>query len=107
MSRVSNENLEILIEGLEEYKKAGVKDDWVLSDGVTVEPLSVLQELKELRDARFQYDDHVEIILAEVIDELYIRYKPKFAGKPHHLGSFKEGIKAFFHQRLVGNQSKQ
>ena len=46
---ISNEDLEILIAGLEEYKKSGVHDPWVLSDGREIEPLDVLKELLEFR----------------------------------------------------------
>lgn len=48
--KVSDENLEILIEGLEEYKSQGVFDPWVLEDGTIVEPLHVLKELQDLRE---------------------------------------------------------
>jgi hypothetical protein len=44
-----------------------------------------------------------EIILAEVIDDLYIKYKPDFCdykNRTHKLGWFKEQIKAEFHNRL-------
>lgn len=48
--KVSDENLEILIEGLEEYKAKGVFDPWVLEDGTIIEPLDVLKELQDLRE---------------------------------------------------------
>lgn len=48
--KVSDENLEILIEGLEEYKSQGVFDPWVLDDGSVIEPLHVLKELRDLRE---------------------------------------------------------
>lgn len=54
MAAVSDKHLEILISGLEDYKKAGVIDPWVLKIEdviVTIEPLDVLTELKELREA--------------------------------------------------------
>ena len=47
--KVSNENLDILVSGLQEYKVNGVTDPWVLDDGTIIEPLDVLIELKELR----------------------------------------------------------
>ena len=46
---LSNKDLDILIEGLQEYKNQGVIDPWVLSDGTKIEPLDILIELKELR----------------------------------------------------------
>lgn len=50
MKRVSDVDLDILIEGLEWYKKKGVIDPWVINDGKTfIEPLDVLKELRELR----------------------------------------------------------
>lgn len=49
MKKVSDKNLAILIEGLQEYKKDGVIDPWVLGDGTIIEPLNILIELKELR----------------------------------------------------------
>lgn len=43
-----------------------------------------------------------EIILAEVIDILYMQYKSDFCGKgvPHSLGFFKEKVKSDFHYKL-------
>lgn len=51
MKRVSNEQLGVLIEGLHSYRDAGVIDPWVLEDGTIIEPLAVLEELQELREA--------------------------------------------------------
>jgi len=51
MSRVSDENLSILIEGLKEYKEQGVIDPWILGNGETVQPLDVLIELQQCRDS--------------------------------------------------------
>ena len=44
-----------------------------------------------------------EIILAEVIDTLYLQYKTDFCGegRPHRLGFFKEKVKAAFHCELI------
>lgn len=50
MSHVSDQNLQILIDGLSSYKKQGVVDPWVLEDGTIIEPLDVLLELQELRN---------------------------------------------------------
>jgi len=47
--RISDEILNILIEGLQEYKKEGVNDPWILEGGIRIEPLDVLIELRELR----------------------------------------------------------
>lgn len=47
--RITNTDLNALIEGLAEYKDHGVIDPWILSDGTTIEPLDILVELKELR----------------------------------------------------------
>jgi hypothetical protein len=45
--------------------------------------------------------EQAEIILAEVIDDLYLAMKKNFCGgKPHKLGYFKELIKANFHKKL-------
>lgn len=49
MGKVSDENLAILIDGLAQYKQAGIVDPWVLDDGTMVEPLDILIELQELR----------------------------------------------------------
>lgn len=48
-SKISGPDLDALIEGLKEYKRRGVVDPWVLSDGTTIEPLDALEELRELR----------------------------------------------------------
>lgn len=50
--RVSDEKLDVLISGLQKFKARGVVDPWVLSDGTVVEPLDILIELKELRNAK-------------------------------------------------------
>ena len=55
--RISDENLTILIDGLQEYKDKGVVDPWVLSDGSIVEPLDVLKELREAREKAWKYDE--------------------------------------------------
>ncbi len=47
--RPSDEELDILIEGLQRYKNEGVIDPWILSDNRVIEPLAVLEELRELR----------------------------------------------------------
>jgi len=47
--------------------------------------------------------DQFEILLADVIDTLYVRYKENFCdweNKTHKLGWFKEGIKAEVAARL-------
>lgn len=46
---VTDEMLNTLIKGLEEYKEKGVIDPWLLEDGSIIEPLDVLKELRELR----------------------------------------------------------
>jgi len=48
-SSLTDENLQILIDGLTLYKANGVVDPWVLKDGTIIEPLDVLLELKQLR----------------------------------------------------------
>lgn len=50
MDKVSNENLQSLIEGLEYYRAQGIVDPWLLADGTTIEPLDCLEELQELRN---------------------------------------------------------
>lgn len=48
--------------------------------------------------------EEFEMILAEVIDDLYLQYKPNFCdweNRTHKLGWFKEGIKAKMHERLM------
>lgn len=47
--KVKTEDLEVLIEGLQEYKNKGVVDPWLLDDGTVIEPLDVLKELHDLR----------------------------------------------------------
>ena len=47
--KVTDEQLQILIEGLQSYRDKGVVDPWVLGDGTIIEPLDVLKELQELR----------------------------------------------------------
>ena len=47
---ISTEALTILIEGLEGYKQRGIIDPWVLGDGTMIEPLAVLQELRQYRN---------------------------------------------------------
>jgi len=49
MRRISDGDLQLLIDGLTEYKKDGVIDPWLLGDGRIIEPLDVLLELQELR----------------------------------------------------------
>lgn len=53
-TRVSDQNLDILITALDAYAHQGVYDPWYLSNGDVVQPLDVL---KELRAAREQYPD--------------------------------------------------
>lgn len=48
--KVSDENLQTLIDGLDEYRSKGVIDPWVLEDGTLIEPLDVLRELQDLRE---------------------------------------------------------
>lgn len=50
MTKVSDENLDILIAGLTDYRLEGIVDPWVLSNGMVIDPLDVLTELKELRN---------------------------------------------------------
>lgn len=49
MKKVSNENLDILIEGLQQYKDEGTIDPWVLDNGTIIEPLDILKELRAYR----------------------------------------------------------
>lgn len=49
MNKITDEMLATLIEGLKEYKAKGVVDPWLLDTGETIEPLDVLEELKEYR----------------------------------------------------------
>lgn len=49
LNKISNKNLEILIAGLSQYRKDGVNDPWIISDGTMIQPLDVLIELRELR----------------------------------------------------------
>ena len=57
--KISDEQLELLICSLEEYKKQGVYDPWIVSDGTVIQPLDVL---KDLRDARETIDTMKESI---------------------------------------------
>jgi len=46
-----------------------------------------------------------EIVLAEVIDDIYLEMKEGFAGgHPHKLGMFKERVKHNFHKNLDGEK---
>jgi len=54
---ISQENLDVLIAGLEECKAKGISDPWLLSDGTTIEPLDVLKELDELRQQKYEAED--------------------------------------------------
>ena len=54
--KISNKHLDILIKGLTQYKKEGIRDPWVLDDGTTIEPLDALVELKAFRELE-KYDD--------------------------------------------------
>lgn len=56
MAKVSHQDLDTLIEGLEDCKRRGIIDPWMLSDGTTIEPLEVLKELKELRKQIEEYE---------------------------------------------------
>lgn len=47
----SDKDLDLLIAGLRQYARAGVRDPWLLSDGRVIEPLDVLCELRALRRA--------------------------------------------------------
>ena len=49
--RISDADLEVLIVSLQAYKRTGVIDPWVYSDGHVVDPLDVLLELRDLRGA--------------------------------------------------------
>ena len=48
-SVISDEDLDTLIQGLEDYRERGVVDPWLLSNGKVLDPLAVLHELRELR----------------------------------------------------------
>lgn len=49
---ISDENLNTLIAGLQDYKDKGVVDPWVLEDGQVIEPLEALIELRDLRKSK-------------------------------------------------------
>ena len=52
--------------------------------------------------------EEAEIILAEVINELYYKVKDDFTDyntKTHKLGFFKELVKANFHRKLQENEN--
>lgn len=51
-TRVSDEDLDILIESLQEFADKNVYDPWLLSDGRIIQPLDILKELKELRHGK-------------------------------------------------------
>lgn len=58
--KISEEHLDILIAGLQEYADKGVYDPWVLEvEGkkVIIQPLDVLKELKVAREKAWMYDD--------------------------------------------------
>ena len=58
--KISEEHLDILIAGLQEYADNGVFDPWVLDikgKQVIIQPLDVLKELKEAREKAWMYDD--------------------------------------------------
>ena len=53
--------------------------------------------------------EEVESILAEVIDHLYLQYKPNFCdwdNKTHLLGQFKETVKLNFHVQITKQGEK-
>lgn len=55
------------------------------------------------------YAEEAEIILAEVIDDLYINMKEGFVNykdKTHKLGFFKELVKANFNAKLAGKENE-
>ncbi len=52
MEKVNDVDLAILIDCLQDYKKLGVEDPWILNDGTKIEPLDILIELKHLRNIR-------------------------------------------------------
>jgi len=53
MIKISDENLDVLIEGLTVYKDNGIDDPWVLGDDRIIQPLDVLIELRELRQTQY------------------------------------------------------
>ena len=57
MEKITDEKLDVLIAGLQQYKDKGVIDPWVLDDGTQIEPLDVLVELKEAREKAWKYDE--------------------------------------------------
>lgn len=48
-SKISDDQLDTLIEGLQVYAKKNVYDPWYLIDGSIVQPLDALLELRSLR----------------------------------------------------------
>lgn len=46
---MTDEQLDTLIAGLQEYADDGVIDPWVLDDGSVIQPLDALKELKTYR----------------------------------------------------------
>lgn len=55
-----------------------------------------------LEQARKEAREEAQMILAEVIDNLYLAQKEGFCGegRPHNLGRFKEQVKSAFHFKL-------
>lgn len=51
MNTLTDENLSALIQGLEDYRNAGVYDPWILDNGTSIDPLEVLYELRSFRKA--------------------------------------------------------
>ena len=45
-TKITDKDLETLVDGLQEYENRGVFDPWVLEDGTIIEPLDVLIELQ-------------------------------------------------------------
>lgn len=69
--KVSDEQLAVLIQGLQEYKDQGVVDPWILDDGTKIEPLDVL---RELQDARGREEVNADDWIAELLERNKSRF---------------------------------
>lgn len=49
LKKISDEDLEALINSLIEYRRQGINDPWVFGTGKIIQPLDVLIELQETR----------------------------------------------------------
>lgn len=65
---ISNENLNILIESLEDYKRRGVVDPWILNTGEVIEPLDALIELRNARATISKWEAEFGIGVADLYE---------------------------------------